>query len=201
VAYEHLEVWRGDPEFGPWRDSLPDLVRACVERWSLEVGSPWTNSVASLTMPATRDGNPVVLKIGVPDREGEFEGEALRQQHGAGAVRLLDEDRERRALLLERCEPGTHRDGVGAERPAVPDRIWPGGVECGHELLAPAERADGEASANQLSQRDEVRLECVAGAEACVVEPEGDDLVEHEQDPAADGLPPDERDEVGGCRP
>jgi streptomycin 6-kinase len=107
VAYEHLEVWRGDPEFGPWLDSLPDLVRACVERWALEVGSPWTNSVASLTMPATRDGNPVVLKIGVPDREGEFEGEALRQQHGAGAVRLLDEDRERRALLLERCEPGT----------------------------------------------------------------------------------------------
>ncbi len=107
MAYEHLERWRGDPEFGPWLDELPSIVEACRERWSLEVGPPWTNSVASLTMPAVRDGEAVVLKLGVPDREGEFEGEALRRLGGEGAVGLLDEAPAHRALLLERCEPGT----------------------------------------------------------------------------------------------
>jgi streptomycin 6-kinase len=107
VAYEHLEGWRGDPLGGPWLDELPSIVEACVERWSLTLGEPWTNSVASLTMPAERDGEVVVLKIGIPDREGEFEAEALRRHDGRGAVRLLDDDRETRAMLLERCLPGT----------------------------------------------------------------------------------------------
>lgn len=108
MSYTHLEVWREDQDFGPWLDALPTVVEACVERWSLrDIGPPWANSVASLTMPATRAGEPVVLKIGVPDREGELEGEALRQLDGAGAVRLLGEVRADRAFLLERCEPGS----------------------------------------------------------------------------------------------
>jgi streptomycin 6-kinase len=107
VTYEHLEVWRGDPLGGPWLDELPTILEACVARWSLELGEPWTNSVASLTMPAERDGESVVLKIGIPDREGEFEAEALRRLNGAGTVRLLDDDPDRRAMLLERCVPGT----------------------------------------------------------------------------------------------
>jgi streptomycin 6-kinase len=107
VTYEHLEVWRGDPMGGPWLDRLPSIVEDCVDRWSLSLGPPWTNSVASLTMPATREGAPVVLKIGIPDREGEFEGEALRRHEGNGAVRLLGEDAASRAMVLERCLPGT----------------------------------------------------------------------------------------------
>jgi streptomycin 6-kinase len=63
--------------------------------------------MASLAMPATRpDGAPAVLKVRYPDREGEHEAEALRRWDGEGAVRLLDLDAERSALLLERCEPG-----------------------------------------------------------------------------------------------
>jgi streptomycin 6-kinase len=107
VAYEHLEVWRGDPLGDPWIDELPSIVEACAQRWSLMLGEPWTNSVASLTMPAERDGEPVVLKIGIPDREGEFEAEALRRLDGRGAVRLLHDDPPTRAMLLERCMPGT----------------------------------------------------------------------------------------------
>ena len=107
VAYEHLEVWRGNALGDPWIDELPSIVRACAARWSLTLGAPWTNSVASLTMPAVRDGEPVVLKIGIPDCEGEFEAEALRRLDGHGAVRLLDDEPETRAMLLERCVPGT----------------------------------------------------------------------------------------------
>lgn len=107
MTYEHLEVWRGDPQFGSWLDELPSIVDASAERWSLTLGEPWTNSVASLTMPAERDGQAVVLKIGIPDREGEFEAEALRRLGGNGAVFLLEEDPACRAMLLERCMPGT----------------------------------------------------------------------------------------------
>lgn len=107
MRYEHLEIWRDDPAIGSWLDELPATVEACVERWSLDLGEPWTNSVGSLTMPAEHDGERLVLKIGIPDREGEFEAEALRRLCGAGAVRLLDEEPERRAMLLERCDPGT----------------------------------------------------------------------------------------------
>ncbi|MGZ8614582.1 MAG: aminoglycoside phosphotransferase family protein [Actinomycetota bacterium] len=108
MSYENLEeVWRGDPMGGPWLDELPSLVEACARRWSLTLGEPGTNRVATLTMPAERDGESVVLKIGIPDREGEFEGEALRRLDGNGAVRLFDDDPPTRAMLLERCFPGT----------------------------------------------------------------------------------------------
>lgn len=107
MSFQHLEVWRGHPLGDPWIDELPSIVGACADRWSLTLGEPWTNSVASLTMPAARDGEPVVLKIGIPDREGEFEAEALRRFDGNGAVRLLDDDPPTRAMLLERCTPGT----------------------------------------------------------------------------------------------
>lgn len=107
VNIEHLEVWRGDPVGEAWLAALPRLVEACVDRWSLELGEPWTNSAASLAMPATRGGERFVLKIQFPGREGLYEADALRRWDGNGAVRLLDHDPERGAMLLERCDSGT----------------------------------------------------------------------------------------------
>jgi streptomycin 6-kinase len=48
-----------------------------------------------------------VLKINFPDEESEHEPDALALWDGRGAVKLLAYDRGRRALLLERCRPGT----------------------------------------------------------------------------------------------
>jgi streptomycin 6-kinase len=80
-----------------------------VERWRLEPGDPFPGATVSLTMPARRDdGEEVVLKIQFPHRESEGEAGALRAWDGGGAVLLLDEDRDRHALLLERCRPGYH---------------------------------------------------------------------------------------------
>jgi streptomycin 6-kinase len=63
---------------------------------------------ASLALPATQpDGSEVVLKICFPHRESEHEADALAKWNGIGAIRLLDRDVERGALLLERCRPGT----------------------------------------------------------------------------------------------
>jgi streptomycin 6-kinase len=62
------------------------------------------------------DGGGAVLKICFPDRESEHEAEALVRWHGHGAVRLLAYDRDSRALLLERCSPGTPLSELEPER-------------------------------------------------------------------------------------
>ena len=53
------------------------------------------------------DGTEVVVKVGFPHREAREEGTALRFWDGDGAARLVDDDRDRLALLIERCRPGT----------------------------------------------------------------------------------------------
>ena len=69
-----------------------------------------------LVAPArTRAGEDVVLKVQEPHRESEHEAEALRLWDGDGAIRLLDEEPEEYALLLERCVPGTPLSAAGAE--------------------------------------------------------------------------------------
>jgi streptomycin 6-kinase len=112
---EHLEVWRGDTERAAWLEELPSLLEGCAERWGLELGEPWANSVASLTMPADRDGERLVLKLQLPDREVEHEADALRRWDGDGAVRLIEHDPSHGALLLERLEPGTPLSDIDPE--------------------------------------------------------------------------------------
>ena len=73
---------------------------------------PYAYAFESLAVPA---GN-VVLKVQFPSRESEHEADALRVWDGDGAVRLLDHDPERHALLLERARPATHLADIGAER-------------------------------------------------------------------------------------
>jgi streptomycin 6-kinase len=91
-----------------WRARLPELLKECVEQWSLEVGEALGGGTASLVVPAVRkDGSEAVLKLSLPHRESEHEADALLRWDGVGAVRLLAHDRERGALLLERCRPGT----------------------------------------------------------------------------------------------
>jgi len=102
-----LEWLHGSAAGSAWLDRLPELLAECRERWSLELEPPFPDAFASLAVPA----GEVVLKIQFPDGESEYEAAALRAWNGDGAVRLLDEDPGRRALLLERCVPGTYLSG------------------------------------------------------------------------------------------
>jgi streptomycin 6-kinase len=80
-------------------------------RWSLSVGAPYEHEYVSCSWvaPAKRvDGTPAVLKVGMPHMEGEQEIEGLQFWNGQGTVRILEFDRSTNAMLLERCEPGTH---------------------------------------------------------------------------------------------
>jgi streptomycin 6-kinase len=100
-----------------WLDALPDLVTAAAQRWSVSLGDPFDDAYDSIAIPATLpDRTPVVVKLQWPNRDNAFEGAALRLWNGNGAVRILDEDDARHALLLERCEPGTTLAGVGFEQ-------------------------------------------------------------------------------------
>jgi streptomycin 6-kinase len=91
-----------------WLERLPRIVDGCAERWSLRLGPPFPYAYASLALPATLpDRSRAVLKIQFPDRESEHEAAALARWNGEGAVRLLAHDADRRALLLEHCQPGT----------------------------------------------------------------------------------------------
>ncbi|HEX5027895.1 MAG TPA: aminoglycoside phosphotransferase family protein [Gaiellaceae bacterium] len=95
-----IETWRHEPG---WLEALPQLVGECADRWSLVLEEPIDTPV-SLVMPAGK----VVLKLNAPSHvEADREADALAAWQGAGAVRLLARDDERRALLLERCLPGT----------------------------------------------------------------------------------------------
>jgi len=99
VAHAHLTEWLRD---------VPALAARVAEEWELELGEPYVGGAGGYVVRATRaDGEPAVLKLGFPHRESEQEADALERWAGEGAVRLLERDDERHALLLERCEPGT----------------------------------------------------------------------------------------------
>jgi streptomycin 6-kinase len=103
-----MDWWRSEPGGRQWLEGLPAVVTTCAERWQLRLGEPYPDSHVSLVLPVERgDGTPAVLKVNFPDDESEAEPDALAHWDGRGAVRLLDHDEERRALLVERCSPGS----------------------------------------------------------------------------------------------
>jgi streptomycin 6-kinase len=93
--------WSGDDV---WLRDLPAIVEACATDWGLQLEAP-LSSAYSLVIAA----GDVVLKLTAPsDHESEAEADALATWRGDGAVRLLARNDERRAILIERCWPGTH---------------------------------------------------------------------------------------------
>jgi streptomycin 6-kinase len=139
-----LAWWAARPGGAEWLGRLPAIAAECADRWSLRLGDPFEGGHVSLTVPAERaDGSHAVLKINFPEDETEHEADALAFWQGDGAVRLLEQDRERSALLVERCEPGTQLwevpDDDEATRIAagVLGRLWrPAPAEHPFRLLA-----------------------------------------------------------------
>ena len=104
--------WRADPL---WLAALPRLVGECARRWNLALEEPF-DTPRSLVIPA----GEVVLKLNAPGhREADHEADALACWAGRGAVRLLERDDDRRALLVERCRPGTPLTGSDVDEHGV----------------------------------------------------------------------------------
>ena len=92
-----------------WLNELPEILRALEQDWKVTVDRPFAGLSYNYVAPATDEfGTPVVIKIGLPIDDGEIHGEAdyLRHRNGNGAVKLLAENKEHGALLLERALPG-----------------------------------------------------------------------------------------------
>lgn len=109
-------------------DELPLAIRELEERWSVKVHNPFPGIEYNFVAPATAsDGSSVVVKIAPPFETTEIYGEAkfLATRGGQGAVKLLAEDRELRAILIEQAVPGRSlvdcfaTDPIASVRPAI----------------------------------------------------------------------------------
>jgi len=101
---------RKSPERMTWLEALPAVVQELEHRWELTPDAPLGGEEPSCSyVEAVRrpDGTPAVLKVSIPHMEQEQESEGLRFWNGERTVRLLESEDERRAMLLERCQPGT----------------------------------------------------------------------------------------------
>jgi streptomycin 6-kinase len=94
-----------------WLADLPEITAELEEQWSIKAGNPFRNlSYNYVANALSSEGKSVVLKIGLPLDNVEIYGEAayLQAADGDGAVRLLQFDRDRQAILLERVVPGAN---------------------------------------------------------------------------------------------
>ena len=95
------------PRGEAWLEMLPALLAEFAARWSLTILPPFPVPSYNYVAPAVGpDGEAWVLKAGVPHGELWSEIDALRAFGGHGTVPLLDADRARGVLLLERVLPG-----------------------------------------------------------------------------------------------
>jgi streptomycin 6-kinase len=107
------ETARDDPSVRDWIAELPAIVTDLASQWSLEVDEPFQpGGQCSWTAPVTgASGTRLVLKVAFPFPSGEERHEAagLRVRDGNATVRLhaSQETELARALLIERCLPGT----------------------------------------------------------------------------------------------
>jgi streptomycin 6-kinase len=96
-----------------WLERVPTLLDECVAEWGLRLGEAYEAGAAGYTVRVDlSDGTGAVLKLIYPHREAEHEAESLRAWDGRGAVRLLEDDADRWAMLIERCDPGTPLAGL-----------------------------------------------------------------------------------------
>jgi streptomycin 6-kinase len=101
-------------EIARWREQAPQIADEIADAWGLTLGEPYVPGFCGHVVRAQlEDGTPAVLKVCFPDRESLQEPDALERWNGNGAVQLLRRDDERRAVLLERCEPGAFLSSVG----------------------------------------------------------------------------------------
>lgn len=107
-----------------WLAGLPFLIANIEQDWRISVGEHYPNLSYHFVAPCIcQDGTEAVLKIGFPEENREMDNEAgaLRLVDGDGMVKLLRFDGTRRAMLLEKLEPGENLRTIfaGSEMTAV----------------------------------------------------------------------------------
>lgn len=94
-----------------WLYDLPRIVEEITENWSLEIGEPFPSLSYNYVAPCVcSNGSEAVLKIALPLNNPEIFNEAsyLQITGDKCAVKLLNFDEKRRAMLLEKLTPGAN---------------------------------------------------------------------------------------------
>ncbi len=94
-----------------WLNDLPQIIEELAGNWSLKIEKPFPNLSYNFVAPCVRaDGSGAVLKIALPLNNPGIYNEAafLQLADGKGAVKLLNLDKNYRAILLEKLAPGKH---------------------------------------------------------------------------------------------
>lgn len=112
-----------------WLSDLPKTIGEIESEWSIRAGNYFPNlSYNYVASAVCSDGSPAILKIGLPLDNVEIFTEAhyLRTLDGNGAVRLLNVDDSRHAILLERAVPGLNLKVTfdGRDSEAVSAAVW-----------------------------------------------------------------------------
>lgn len=111
-----------------WLASLPALLSQCLDQWQLAAdlppdALPW-NGHGAIVVPVRRsDGVAAALKIAYPHEEALLERHALALWAGRGAVRVLADDPDAGALLLERLDAARSLQDVPLDAAAG---VWGG---------------------------------------------------------------------------
>ncbi|MEV4839463.1 aminoglycoside phosphotransferase family protein [Nonomuraea sp. NPDC049486] len=95
--------------------ALPRIVAEHCARWDLVIDGRPMHGYNGLAVPVRRGDEPLVLKVGWPDRSVVEQGEGLRLWGGRGTVLLVDADLDSGALLLERLDSGRSLQDVPLE--------------------------------------------------------------------------------------
>lgn len=97
---------REGAEGSRWLAALPGLVVDLCQEWDLRPDGSVRYGYVAVVLPVRRpDGEPAALKVTYPGPDQAPEAPTLQAWAGNGAVRLLDFDAPRWALLLERLDP------------------------------------------------------------------------------------------------
>ncbi|WP_053366445.1 aminoglycoside phosphotransferase family protein [Bacillus sp. FJAT-27245] len=107
-----------------WLAGLDGQIMHYTEKWELAIESPVPNlSYNYVTTAKDADGTPVILKLGVPNRDFKNEIQAIKAYNGNSFARLLAEDAENGAMLLERLVPGQNLSKIEDEEQATREYI------------------------------------------------------------------------------
>ncbi|OCA81589.1 hypothetical protein A8F94_22230 [Bacillus sp. FJAT-27225] len=92
-----------------WLERLEYVITEYERKWRLTISGPVENLSYNYVVKAIdQNGTPVILKLGVPNFDFSNEVQTVRLYKGDGFARLLAEDSENGAMLLERLIPGTN---------------------------------------------------------------------------------------------
>ena len=99
-SFAAMPRWRA--EGSRWLAALPRKIDMQCDRWGLRIVGPAAHGSNAIVVPVDRDGEPLVLRMTPPGPDVAELVRALRFWDGRGTVRLILDDLDAGAMLLER---------------------------------------------------------------------------------------------------